>query len=128
MALFASNSEAKSAPPITCTVLPASISGWCSSLNGIWPAQITIVSTSKILASFEGFVYDLNPSVYSFDLTISGQTPLSVSGSKLDANAKAAVNSAPRKSTITIDNIRVRVQGVSVLIPEADPIIIQLTN
>ena len=86
------------------------------------------VTTSKILASFEGFVYDLNPSVYSFDLTISGQTPLSVSGSKLDANAKAAVNSAPRKSTITIDNIRVRVQGVSVLIPEADPIIIQLTN
>ena len=86
------------------------------------------VTTSKILASFEGFVYDLNPSVYSFDLTISGQTPISVSGNRLDASAKAAVNSAPRKSTITIDNIRVRVQGISVLIPEADPIIIQLTN
>lgn len=86
------------------------------------------VTTSRIIASFDGFVYDLNPNVYSFDLTISGQTPVSVSGDRLDARAKAAVNSAPRKSTITIDNIRVRVQGVSVQIPEADPIIIKLTN
>jgi gliding motility-associated protein GldM len=86
------------------------------------------VTTSRIIASFDGFVYDLNPNVYSFDLTISGQTPVSVSGDRLDARAIAAVNSAPRKSTITIDNIRVRVQGVSVQIPEADPIIIKLTN
>ena len=87
------------------------------------------VLTSKVLADFGDFVYDLKPSVYSFDLTISGQTPITVSGSnRLNANAKNAVKKAPKRSTITIDNIKVRVQGVSARIPEASPIIIQLTN
>jgi len=67
--------------------------------------------------------------VYSFMLTISGQTPITVTGSpKLNDRAKQAVSKAPKKSTITIDNIKVRVKGISVNIPEASPIVIQLTN
>ena len=87
------------------------------------------VLTSKVLSDFGDFVYDLKPSVYSFDLTISGQTPITVSGTnRLNDRAKEAVRKAPKRSTITIDNIKVRVQGVSARIPEASPIIIQLTN
>ena len=87
------------------------------------------VLTSKVLADFGDFVYDLNPSVYSFDLTISGQTPITVSGTnRLNDRAKDAVKKAPKRSSITIDNIKVRVQGVSAAIPEAAPLIIQLTN
>ena len=87
------------------------------------------VLTSKILADFGDFVYDLKPSVYSFDITISGQTPITVSGrNRLDDRAKEAVRRAPKRSSITIDNIKVRVQGVSARIPEAAPLIIQLTN
>ena len=87
------------------------------------------VLTSQILADFGDFVYDLKPSVYSFDITISGQTPITVSGrNRLDDRAKEAVRRAPKRSSITIDNIKVRVQGVSARIPEAAPVIIQLTN
>ena len=86
------------------------------------------VTTSKILADFGDFVYDLNPTVSAFDLTVSGET-ITVSGNRLDPAAKALIDNAPRRSLIIIDNIKVRVKGVSgVEIPPAAPLTIKLTN
>ena len=85
--------------------------------------------TSKIIASYgNDFLFDLKPSVYEFKVTISGQTPITVKGSKLDARAKNAVKKAPKKSIVSITDIKVGVTGVKTVIPEADPLIIQLTN
>ncbi len=86
------------------------------------------VSTSRILADFGDFVYDLETSVYSFEVTVSGKSPISVAGDRLNAEAQAAINSAPRNSIVVIDNIRVRARGVSVQIPEAAPVTVKLTN
>jgi len=86
------------------------------------------VTTSRILADFGDFVYDLETSVYSFEVTVSGKSPIRVTGNKLSAEAQSAVNSAPRNSIVVIDNIRVRAKGVSVQIPEAAPITVKLTN
>jgi gliding motility-associated protein GldM len=85
--------------------------------------------TSKIIASYgNDFLFDLKPSVYEFKVTISGQTPITVKGSKLDARAKNAVKKAPKKSIVAITDIKVGVTGVKTVIPEAKAIIIQLTN
>ena len=86
------------------------------------------VTTSRVLADFGDFVYDLNPTVSAFDLTVLGET-LTVSGNRLNPAAKALINNAPRRSLIIIDNIKVRVKGVSgVEIPPAAAVTIKLTN
>ena len=86
------------------------------------------VTTSRVLADFGDFVYDLNPTVSAFDLTVLGET-ITVSGNRLNPAAKALINNAPRRSLIIIDNIKVRVKGVSgVEIPPAAAVTIKLTN
>ncbi|MGB0185851.1 MAG: gliding motility protein GldM [Flavobacteriaceae bacterium] len=86
------------------------------------------VTTSRVLADFGDFVYDLNPTVSAFDLTVLGET-VTVSGSRLNPAAKALINNAPRRSLVIIDNIKVRVKGVSgVEIPPAAAITVKLTN
>ena len=86
------------------------------------------VTTSRILADFGDFVYDLNPTVSAFDLTVLGET-ITVSGNRLNPAAKALINNAPRRSLVIIDNIKVRVKGVSgVEIPPAAAITVKLTN
>ena len=81
----------------------------------------------QVLASFEDFVYDLKASVFSFDLTVSGKPSITVTSDKLNKDAVAAIRSAPKKSTVTIENIKVSVSGVALTF-EAQPIIIKLTN
>ena len=86
------------------------------------------VTTSRVLADFGDFVYDLNPTVSAFDLTVLGET-VTVSGDRLSPAAKALINNAPRRSLVIIDNIKVRVKGVSgVEIPPAAAVTIKLTN
>ncbi|MBB68638.1 MAG: gliding motility protein GldM [Flavobacteriaceae bacterium] len=86
------------------------------------------VTTSRLLADFGDFVYDLNPTVSAFDLTVLGET-ITVSGNRLNPAAKALINNAPRRSLVIIDNIKVRVKGVSgVEIPPAAAVTIKLTN
>jgi len=86
------------------------------------------VTTSRVLADFGDFVYDLNPTVSAFDLTVLGET-VTVSGNRLNPAAQALINNAPRRSLVIIDNIKVRVKGVSgVEIPPAAAITVKLTN
>ena len=85
--------------------------------------------TSKVISSFgDDFLFDLKPSVYEFKVTISGQTPITVRGSRLNAKAKLAVTKAPKRSLVTITDIKVAVSGSKAEIPMADNIIVQLTN
>jgi hypothetical protein len=83
--------------------------------------------SSKVLASFQDFVYDLKAEVVGFDLIVSGKTAISVNGPSFDKDATAAIRSAPRRSTLTIENIKVIVSGVALRF-EAQPITIKLTN
>ena len=85
------------------------------------------VTTSRVLADFGDFVYDLNPTVSAFDLTVLGET-ITVSGNRMNQIAKDLINNSPRRSMVIIDNIKVRVQGVNVPIKPASAITIKLTN
>ena len=87
------------------------------------------LSVSRIEAYFNDFAYDLPVRVIGFDVTISGQSSISVTGGdRLSQEAKDAISRAPRKSTVTIDKIRVSVPGVAIDLSKATPLIIKLTN
>ena len=87
------------------------------------------LTTSRVLADFGDFVYDLNTSVYAFDISVPGQPTIAVAGDRLSPQAIEAVNRAPRNSNIIIKNIKVRAVGVSPdLIKPATTIAITLTN
>jgi len=85
------------------------------------------VTTSRVLADFGDFVYDLEPTVSAFDLTVLGET-ITVSGNRMNQIAKDLINNSPRRSMVIIDNIKVRVKGVNVPIKPASAITIKLTN
>ena len=101
--------------------------GKMSGKTGVVKLNKNDMISSKVLASFEDFVYDLKASVFSFDLTVSGKPSITVTSNKLNKDAVAAIKSAPKKSTVTIENIKVSVSGVALTF-EAQPIIIKLTN
>ena len=87
------------------------------------------LTTSRVLADFGDFVYDLNTSVYAFDISVPGQPTIAVAGDRLSPQAIEAVNRAPRNSNIIIKNIKVRAVGVSPdLIKPASNIEVTLTN
>jgi len=101
--------------------------GKISGKTGVVKLNKNDMISSRVLASFEDFVYDLKASVFSFDLTVSGKPSITVTSDKLNKDAVAAIRSAPKKSTVTIENIKVSVSGVALTF-EAQPIIIKLTN
>jgi gliding motility-associated protein GldM len=101
--------------------------GKISGKTGVVKLNKNDMISSKVLASFEDFVYDLKASVFSFDLTVSGKPSITVTSDRFNKDAVAAIRSAPKKSTVTIENIKVSVSGVALTF-EAQPIIIKLTN
>jgi len=101
--------------------------GKISGKTGVVKLNKNDMISSKVLASFQDFVYDLKASVFSFDLTVSGKPSITVTSDRLNNDAVAAIRSAPKKSTVTIENIKVSVSGVALTF-EAQPIIIKLTN
>ena len=106
--------------------IPAPV-GKISGKTGVVKLNKNDMISSKVLASFEDFVYDLKASVFSFDLTVSGKPSITVTSDRFNKDAVAAIRSAPKKSTVTIENIKVSVSGVALTF-EAQPIIIKLTN
>ena len=85
------------------------------------------LTTQPVRADFGDFVYDLDATVYSYDVTVLGET-VAVAGSRLSPEAKTLINTAPRRSMVIIDNIKVRARGVNIQIQDASPITIRLTN
>ena len=101
--------------------------GKVSGGSGIVSLNKSDLISSNVLAFFENFVYDLKAQVVGFDLIVSGKPAIPVTGPSFNDDAIAAIRSAPRKSTLTIENIKVIVSGVALRF-EAKPVVIKLTN
>ena len=101
--------------------------GKISGGSGIVSLNKSDLISSNVLAFFENFVYDLKAQVVGFDLIVSGKPAIPVTGPSFNDDAIAAIRSAPRKSTLTIENIKVIVSGVALRF-EAKPVVIKLTN
>lgn len=72
------------------------------------------------------FDFDLPLTVTGFKLKVPGQPSITVNGSKMNAQAKAAINKAKRGAAITIFEIKSRSTGPKM--KPASPIVIELSN
>ena len=87
------------------------------------------ITSSKVIAEFRDFPYDLNVIVTGFVVNIPGKAPVTVTGQYLSPEAKAAVNSSRKGSMITITDIKTRLEGLtSVSLKEPTPISVKLKN
>ena len=87
------------------------------------------ITTSKVIAEFSDFPYDLKVVVTKFVVNVPGKAPVTVNGQYLNPEAKAAVNSSKKGSIITITDIKTRLVGLtSVAMKEPTPISIKLKN
>ena len=81
------------------------------------------ITSSKVIAEFSDFPYDLNVRVTGFVVNITGKAPIPVTGQYLSPEAKAAVNSSKKGSIVTITDIKTRLVGLtSVAMKEPTPI------
>ncbi len=87
------------------------------------------ITSSKVIAEFSDFPYDLNVRVTAFVVNITGKAPIPVTGQYLSPEAKAAVNSSKKGSIVTITDIQTRLDGLtSVSLKEPTPITVKLKN
>lgn len=68
---------------------------------------------STVNAEFPDFVFDVNVSVNSFEISVPGSPRLLVQGNKFDGAARAAIQKAKRGDVVTIGNVKVSVSGAS---------------
>lgn len=87
------------------------------------------LTTSRVIAGFADFAYDLKAVVTSFSVDVEGKPTINVSGSRLNPEAKQAVSTSKRGATVAIRNIKIRVEGITgVAFKEASPIVIKLKD
>lgn len=80
-------------------------------------------------AVLQDFDFDLNLNVTGFSFRVPGQPTVNVQGNKLNAQAKQALQRAPRGAVIQIVDIRASIVGnASYHLPRISPIVIELTN
>lgn len=69
------------------------------------------LASSTVGVVFQGFVFDINTTVKSFEISVPGSPRLLVQGNKFDGAARAAIARAKRGDIITVGNIKVTVEG-----------------
>ncbi|MEF3077430.1 type IX secretion system motor protein PorM/GldM [Winogradskyella poriferorum] len=87
------------------------------------------VEIGTVAAKLDDFVFDLPIQVTSFKIRVPGQPTISVSGTKMNAQAKAAIKKARRGDNITIFDIRAKIQGNSKYnLKNVSPVIVEVTS
>ncbi|AUC83555.1 gliding motility protein GldM [Lacinutrix sp. Bg11-31] len=92
--------------------------------NGKLPRANIAAGTVK--AELLDFDFELPLSVTGFKVKVPGQPSITVSGSKMSGQARAAINKARRGDDVTIFDIKSRSSGPA--IKPASPIVIELAN
>ena len=86
-------------------------------------ANVTAGTVKAVLLDFD---FDLPLTVTGFKVKVPGQPSITVSGSKMNGQAKAAINKAKRGDAITIFEIKSRSTGPKM--KPASPIVVELAN
>ena len=84
------------------------------------------VAAGTIKSVLKDFDFELPLTVTGFKVKVPGQPSITVSGSKMSGQAKAAINKARRGDDVTIFDIKSRSTGPK--IKPASPIVIELAN
>lgn len=84
---------------------------------------------SSIGAVLQDFDFDLNLQVSGFSFRVPGQPTINVQGNTLNAQAKQALQRAPRGAVVQIIDIKANIVGnSSYKLPRISPIMVELTN
>ena len=84
---------------------------------------------SSIGAMLLDFDFDLKLKVTGFSFKVAGQPTVTVSGDKLNAQAKGALKRAKRGETVQIFDINAKIAGnSSYKLPRITPVFVELTN
>lgn len=86
------------------------------------------VSIGKVGAVLEDFVFDLDIQVTEFKVKVEGQATINCSGNRMSSRAKEALRKAPRGSSVMIFDIKSKIPGNSIKLPNVSPVVINLTN
>ena len=86
------------------------------------------IEIGSVGAKLEDFDFDLPLVVTSFKFKVPGQPTITVSGRKLNGQAKAALRKARRGDGIQIFDIKVKATGSSVKIKPAAPVFVEVAN
>lgn len=86
------------------------------------------VGKATIAAGLPDFLFDLKLNVSSFKIKVPGQLAVPVSGTRLNARAKQAINKARRNDVITIYDIQASVSGSNYKIKKVLPVSIEVSN
>jgi gliding motility-associated protein GldM len=86
------------------------------------------VSIGKVGAVLEDFVFDLDIQVTEFKVKVEGQATINCSGERMSSRAKEALRKAPRGSSVMIFDIKSKIPGNSIKLPNVSPVVINLSN
>ena len=87
------------------------------------------LAAATIGAVLPDFDFDVKLKVKSFDFKVPGQPTIRVNGTKLNSQAKKALNRVKRGQNVQIYNIRASLEGnSSYLIKKVSPVIIEIQN
>lgn len=95
---------------------------------GIVPMPKSSLNNTPIGAGLPDFVFDLELIVQGFTIKIPGQLAVKVTGTKLNARAKKALEKARRGDVITIFDIKAIEKSKGTPIKKVLPVSIQITN
>lgn len=102
--------------------------GTISGQDGVVKLPRKNVEIGTVGAKLFDFDFDLPLNVTAFKFKVPGQPTVSISGSKLNSQAKAALRKARRGDGIQIFDIKVKAKGSSVIVKPAAPVVVELAN
>ncbi|MBC2844607.1 gliding motility protein GldM [Winogradskyella flava] len=87
------------------------------------------VAIGTVAAKLDDFVFDLPINVTSFKVKVPGQPTVSCAGTKMNAQAKSAINKARRGDVIAIFDIKAKISGnAKYQLKGVSPVTVEVTN
>ena len=103
--------------------------GTISGQSGVVKLPKRNVEVGTVGAKLDDFVFDLPIQTTSFKIKVPGQPTVSVAGTKMNAQAKAAIKRARKGDNITIFDIKAKIQGNNTYkLKNVSPVVVEVTN
>ncbi|WP_299129823.1 gliding motility protein GldM [uncultured Winogradskyella sp.] len=103
--------------------------GTISGQTGVVKLPKRNVEVGTVSAKLDDFVFDLPIQTTSFKIKVQGQPTVNVAGTKMNAQAKAAIKRARKGDNITIFDIKAKIQGNnSYRLKNVSPVVVEVTN
>jgi gliding motility-associated protein GldM len=79
---------------------------------------------TEIQVAFPDFVFDVVPTVTSFEVSVPGKSTIIVQGNRFNAQAQAAINGAKRGDVITVTRVKCKLKGADgIIIKDSAPFV-----